>query len=161
MLDASLEELVIHLKKFVCEARRYRYITGEPQEKEDGSKTISFSKGELTYQDTWRGDRKFGGEEVISREGKCIWHMVYHGGVTDEFPPPGLTKNEFFTFLYKALGNPPSHNPLRGPEELTEGSLTYKNIVTRGDFEDFHGHEVILYGGEPIYYAEYSGGLLL
>lgn len=104
------------------------------------------------YLDTFLGGKRFAGEEAVWISGKPYWSMNYAGQVTGE-PFSG-------DFLKEALLRVPADKPFRGPEEYKNGDYIYKSTV-KGDFEWFHGHEVITFSGEVIYECYYHGTMIV
>jgi hypothetical protein len=92
----------------------------------DGAWTIIETDGDFKMVDKWFGGEPYGGQEVIYYKDKAVWIMVYYGRVYDT----KLNANDVYTFLRKSLQFPPEDKPFRGPDEYTEGDLTYTNAVT-------------------------------
>lgn len=144
------------LREFLTRANRAGYASGERKNwttEEDGSTTIVFESGEFRMHDNFFGGEPFGGREVIFYQGKPIWMMAYYGKVTEG----GDTKRIYAT-LRKALSNPPSEMPVRGPLGLEDGELTYENSW-KGDIGNFSGRESIVNDrDQTVYNATYAGG---
>ena len=64
--------------------------------------------------------------------------MVYYG-LADESTPDFKS---VYKFLQKALTLIPEDRPFRGPDNYTEGDLTYTNSCT-GEIGNFFGEEII------------------
>lgn len=140
------------LKQFLTKAKKAGYASGKWDKEADGSNSTRHTDGQWSFHDNWFGGEPFGGREVVFRNNKPYWMMVYYG--SDSGKAPGL-----IAFLQEALGMIPEDMPVRGPAELTEGEFKYKNNRT-GNLEEFHGEEKIFCNGEEVYYAKYAGGLV-
>lgn len=149
---------------FLDEANKVGYAAGESRgwiKEADGSTTIAYESkdGLWRYHDNFFGGEPYGGREVVFRDGKAIWLMVYYGEVTNK----ELDKNEVYAFLRKALAQANPELPVRGPKELKEEidgkDWVYETSWT-GDMTGFLGRESIKINGKEIYYANYSGGLV-
>ncbi len=142
------------LRGFLLDANKAGYASGTPGTKEpDGSTTIEFESGDYKMQDNFFGGEPYGGREVIFLEGKPIWIMVYYGNVDESVE----NVRDIYTFLQKALAQPPEDLPLRGPKVFEEGDLKYENSW-QGELEKFSGKEIITRNRRMIYGARYLGG---
>lgn len=142
------------LKTFIIEANKNGYASGNPGIKEDdGSTSIVFEQGEWKENDNFFGGEPYGGREVIFKNGKPYWIMVYYGSVIN-----GEDLGIVYSFLQKALLKP-GELPVRGPGEFTQGDFQYLNEWS-GDLNSFNGIEKILRGKTKIYIARYAGGLV-
>ncbi|MFA6476006.1 MAG: DUF5680 domain-containing protein [Candidatus Paceibacterota bacterium] len=159
----SLEQLA-NIKKFLVEANRAGYGSGEEQvwtKEADGSTTISYESADKAWRfhDNFFGGEPYGGREIIFKDGHSEWMMIYYGEVSDK----EIEKSAAYAFLRKALMNAPEDLPVRGPVHMSEvidgKEWTYDNIYT-GDLGRFSGHEYIKVDGKEIYDAEYAGGLV-
>lgn len=160
--EYKIAENLPELEAFLDEANKAGYATGESREwvkEADGSTTIAHESedGLWRYHDNFFGGEPYGGREVVFREGKALWMMVYYGAVTDK----DLDKNEVYTFLRQALSQADPELPVRGPKVLSETiddkEWLYENSW-EGDLTGFLGRESIKLNGQEIYYANYSGG---
>lgn len=121
----------------------------------DGAKIITHENGDWRMADSFYGGHPYAGQEVIYHLGKAVWAMQYRGWVYDT----EMTPNEVYGFLKKALLAAPAEHPYRGPSELQEGSLVYRN-EWHGEIDNFAGQEIILDGEQEIYKALYFGGIV-
>lgn len=147
-----------HILKFITEAHKAGYATGEAANKfkeKDGSTTITYERGTWKYHDNYFGGEPFGGREIVFFENKPVWVMIYYGSMDK----PVEDFKGVYAFLRKALKLVPEHNPYRGPKEFNEGEFEYKN-TWRGDIEEFSGEEVIYQNQKEVYQAKYIGGLV-
>ena len=144
------------LIRFLTRAQKVGYGAGDKARKikeKDKSKTIIFKKGDWMCHDNYFGGEPYGGREVIFKDKKAIWIMVYYGFVDPSVENPG----EIYTFLQKALSKPPEDVPLRGPKTLEDGNLKYENSW-QGALASYSGKEIITRNGKRIYEATYLGG---
>lgn len=145
------------IRQFLYDTTQAGY--GNPNTKsakgEDGANIITHEDGSWRMVDTFYGGHPYAGQEVIYYLGKAIWAMQYRGWVHDAELSPG----EVYNFLKKALLAAPEEHPYRGPQELSEGNLVYRNQWT-GDIEGFSGEEIINENEREIYKALYFGGIV-
>ena len=148
------------LERFLIEANEHGYASGNPGVKEeDGSTTIVYPpEGDVdswSFKDHFYGGEPYGGQEVIFRDGRPYWTMVYYGSVYEE-----ADLKRVYAFLQKALIQPQEGIPVRGPVRFQDAGMLYKNS-TEGDLHKFYGSEYILdEAGDELYYAYYVGGLV-
>ncbi|MFA5023014.1 MAG: DUF5680 domain-containing protein [Candidatus Paceibacterota bacterium] len=150
------------LEAFLDEANKSGYATGESPawvKEADGSTTIAHESkdGLWRYHDNFFGGEPYGGREVVFREGKAVWMMVYYGAITGD----RLDKNKVYAFLRQALAQADPALPVRGPKFLPEkidGHDWVYETSWSGDLTGFLGRESIKLDGQEIYYANYSGG---
>ena len=126
----------------------------KPVDEVDGSHTITFDDGELTFHDNYFGGEPFGGREVISFKNKAVWMMVYYGFVTEM-----SLQNQIYTFLKESLLLFTSELPYRGPERHENGDWLYENKVI-GVFDNFKGEEIIYFKNTEVYRTNYQGGVV-
>lgn len=146
------------LCKFLAQAKKATYASGNETIKisePDGSTTLIFQGGDLKYHDNYFGGEPFGGREVVSLNNQPIYIMTYYGTVNQNF----TDLKRIYHFLQQALSLIPEESPFRGPRNLVDGNLTYKNEFT-GDVEKFSGQEKIYLNNNVVYQAEYAGGLI-
>jgi hypothetical protein len=147
------------LKRFLVEAKKNTYASGDENIKKiesDNSTTIVYKSGEYKYHDNYFGGEPFGGREVVFKNGKEIYMMVYYGYVKK-----GVENiNEIYNFLMYALKNIPEDYPYRGPEKIVGDKYVYENSWN-GEIDNFYGNERITdFDGNIIYEDRYIGGEL-
>lgn len=145
------------LKAFIFSASRATYASGDESIKKkqvDGSTTIEYVEGNLKFHDNYFGGEPYGGREVIFRDGKAMWMMVYYGLVHAE-----IGNALVYGFLTDALRNTTPEAPYRGPALYEKQGWKYENTLT-GDVNHFFGTEKIYREGECVYEASYIGGLV-
>lgn len=143
------------LKKFLIKSKKAGYAAGgeaASSNEQDGSKSTRFEEADFKFHDNWFGGEPFGGREVVFYQGKPYWMMVYYG--SDDQSADGV-----IPVLLKALNEPPTELPVRGPNVLQDGEYKYENNWS-GDIEKFSGEEIIYYQGKEVYKANYFGGLV-
>lgn len=144
------------LLRFLMEASRRGYAAGRGTVKTreaDRSTTILLEDGDWRFHDNYFGGEPYGGREVVFFEGRPVWMAVYYGHVDDANVEP------VYSFLQLALREAPSEFPVRGPEAVTHGRFSYRNVYEGGVMR-FWGHETIHDDGRLVYSARYVGGLV-
>jgi len=144
------------LLQLLIDASRRGYAAGRSAVKtqeSDHSTTIVLEQGDWRFHDNYFGGEPYGGREVVFFRGQPVWMAVYYGQVD------GADVESVYSFLQRALREAPSEFPLRGPETLTEGRFSYRN-VHEGDVASFWGQETIHEDGRLVYSARYAGGLV-
>lgn len=144
------------LRRFLVEASQRGYAAGRSAVKTreaDHSTTIVLEHGEWRFHDNYFGGEPYGGREVVFLRGRPVWMAVYYGRVDD------ADVDAVYSFLQRALRDAPAGFPVRGPEALTEGQFSYRNVY-EGTVSSFSGHETIHESGRPVYAARYAGGFV-
>jgi hypothetical protein len=120
------------------------------------SQDYEFEQDQLTYHDTFFGDRDFIGEEIVYKQEKPVWGANYFGFIlADE-----IGEAEVYDFLRKALMQDYDDViPVRGPGQYSDGDWRYEFSV-KGDLANFSGQEEISLRGRPIYRLFLHGGLI-
>lgn len=145
------------LKNFILEASRATYASGNEfikQKQEDGSTTIVYENSEYKYHDNYFGGEPYGGREVIFKDNKPIWMMIYYGFVYEN-----IENKEVYPFLTESLSNSTINMPYRGPVIHIRDNWKYENKFI-GDVDKFSGTEKIFKDEVCIYEASYMGGLV-
>ena len=143
------------LIEFLIKAKKHGYAAGGEDvvsRQADGSKSTTFEQGDFRYHDNYFGGEPFGGREVVWFKQKPYWMMVYYG--QNRHDPKIL-----IPFLVKALSQPDTAMPLRGPKVLMGEEFVYINNW-KGTMEKFSGQEYIYNKEKQLYYALYQGGLV-
>ena len=166
-IEVDLEEL----RDFIIEAKKNGYAGNmEEQIAEDGSKMLTFQKGNFHYTDNYDGHYQFNGTEILRFKrpnGQRIWQMSYNGMIWEAYKSLLNGKeyeafsNEVFTFLKKALSHVERDQPFRGPKEFSEGDFKYKTWATPSDISRFNGDETININERTCYNLRYAGGLII
>ena len=138
---------------FLIGAKQAGYASGsEPTKSEDGSYSTVYEREGWKFNDNWFGGEPFGGREVVFRNGKPYWMMVYYG--SDSGKDSGV-----IPLLRKSLQKPPREMPARGPSIFEDGNLVYENNW-EGNIFSFSGQEKIEDKRGLLYSATYAGGLV-
>lgn len=143
---------------FLLEATRRGYAAGRSAAKirePDGSTTIVHERGDWRLHDNYFGGEPYGGREVVFFGGRPLWMAVYYGWVAGV----DVDAERVYVFLQHALREAPAAFPVRGPDEFSEGPLTYRNAHV-GGVANFSGEESIHEHGRPVYLARYLGGFI-
>jgi len=121
-----------------------------------GSHDYHFEKDSLTYHDTYFGDAKFIGEEMVYRSNKPVWGLNYYGFTLNSV----IGESLFAAILRPALMSGAGDNiPVRGPKEFISGEWKYTfNAV--GDLANFTGLEEISKNGEVVFRLYCHGGFI-
>jgi len=147
------------LREFLVKAKAKTYASeGERngRQLEDGGTELTFRDAKYVYRDRYYGVNPFAGEEIVWQDGRTVWAMNYHGGVTDDAILPA----DVYLFLRSALRNVEAARPFRGgPREFSDGLYTYRDQNT-GDLDRFSGREAISFQGREVYSLHYHGGSL-
>jgi hypothetical protein len=147
----------MELIDFIIEAKVKGYA--DPNAKstklEDNSTELFFTKENYVYRDRYFGGEPFSGQEVVFQNNKEKWIMNYYGLVYDK----EINIELVYGFLRKCLSKVTKDAPYKKPKHFKENDFEYYNII-EGTFEEFKGHEKILYKGKEIYRLNYHGGKL-
>ncbi|MDO8523422.1 MAG: DUF5680 domain-containing protein [bacterium] len=121
-----------------------------------GSSDYHFEKGNLTYHDTYFGDRDFIGEEIVYRDQEPIWGMNYFGFMLSD----NVSAKEVGSFLEESIMQRYDNViPVRGPLNFFKDKWVYK-LSINGGLDRFSGQEEISYNHQLVYSLFLRGGLL-
>lgn len=120
-----------------------------------GAVEIVFREGGLTYRDSYFGQSRLVGQEIVRRAGLVVWAMNYL--VVFESPSPA--GEELAPFLQRAQLSRYRDRRLLGPYHFEERSLRYED-QTVGKLDLFQGETVVYYQQQPIFRMPYGGGLV-
>ena len=114
----------------------------------------------LHYRDSFVGDKRSRGMEVVRKDGKPIWCSQYGGGMVEEFAD---LSHDTFEFLKKALSSKDvdkNHKQsFRGPLELKDADWKYEYDQS-GDITEFSGQERIFHKNKLVFYHNVIGGMI-
>src|SRR5947209_20610686 len=113
------------LLQFLVDTSRRGYAAGRSAVKTreaDHSTTIVLEDGEWRFHDNYFGGEPYGGREVVFLRGQPVWMAVYYGQVD------GANVDLVYSFLQRALREAPAEFLVRGPDALTEGRFSYRNV---------------------------------
>lgn len=148
-IKTNHEELACFLVKAKNET--YASKKGKINSSRQSSHDYMYQEKTYKYIDSFVGNSKFSGEEVVYENDLPIWSMNYYGRVVGE--------NFSGDFLKDALKKVSVDKPFRGPDRYSKGEYHYYNIV-EGNTECFHGKEEIFYHEIKVYECYYHGGIL-
>jgi hypothetical protein len=153
-----MAKLIDEIKEFLIFSAKNGYGNAQAKttDEADGSKTIEVANGNMRMHDNYFGGEPYGGREVIVKDGKPVWMMVYYGRVYESI---GLSLQDVYGYLRQNLLNPDPQMPIRGPRQNQEGKWSYVAEIN-GDLTDFTCEEVIKYDGKIVYKAVFAGGLV-
>lgn len=142
------------IRMFLLRAKNSTYVTGDNKtaSSRPASNDYRYSEDDYLYMDTYLGSQNFAGEEAVWIKNTPVWSMNYYGQVLkDPFNPE---------FLKEALSRVTPELPFRGPELYQKGDYLYQCQV-QGDFDCFHGEELIYCKHEKIYTCIFHGRCIL
>lgn len=149
----NLKELQKQLRKF--NLMGYANVNVKYEDNGKNGKILTHIDGKWKYEDEFYGGEPYSGNETIWFDDKDVFRCCYYGKVVE-----GVNFSDIYNFLRKALKEGPTGNCVhRGPEQYTEGNLTYKNSCT-GSIEDFMQTEKIYIENREVYSAYFIGGLI-
>jgi Domain of unknown function (DUF5680) len=152
-MSTSLDDLAA----FLHEANLHTYASGKNKIESGqlGSVNFKYQKGPWSFRDSYYGDEKFLGQELISFHNCPVWGASYYGFVTTP-----SDKHEIYDFLKTALLKQSlSRMPVRGPERHRVEKWIYVNKAS-GTLASFMGEEYILHDKVHVYKGFYQGGLI-
>lgn len=148
----------MNLNEFLVKAKINTYASnreGIERKLEDGARELIYEDGEYKYRDRYFGSIQFIGEEIVWQNDKVIWAINYYGGLISN----DVSSEDIYKFLKRALKLVDVSMPFRGPVELIQNELKYKNIIN-GNIEKFDGIESIFYHNKKVYELKYCGGFI-
>lgn len=148
--------MINDIRKYLIDSAKKGYASGDTKnwkKEADGSTTITNTSGEFSMHDNFFGGEPYGGRQVIFKNNKVVWIMVYYGQVTDGNP------DEVYKILREALSKPDEELPIRGPKLLSTDDYQY-SFTWSGNLTKFLGNESISKNGKIVYFANFEGGLV-
>ena len=150
---------IAQLQAFIKRAASNTYASGaqsvsNPQR--PGFEELTFEEGDFSYRDSYTGQYRSWGTELVRFKDKPVWNSLYGGGMVEG---KENLDHETFQFLQKAFLKRPEDS-FRGPEELIEGDFKY-TYKQEGDISLFTGYEEIRYKGELVFFHRINGGLIV
>jgi hypothetical protein len=143
------------LERFLLTARE-RASLGKghrPPSERPGAVEMVFREGGLTYRDSYFGQSRLVGQEVVRRAGLVVWAMNYL--ILIESSP--IVGEELAPFLQRAQLTRYRERRLLGPYLFEERSLRYEDH-TEGGLDLFQGETVVTHHQQPIFRMPYGGG---
>jgi hypothetical protein len=138
-----------NLLEFMASANKKGYALGNEYSEEmleDGSKRIVHAEGKFKMVDRWKGSNPFFGQTVYFADESPLVRLNYSGysQLSDKPDTLGITVEDAYSFLKKALMNASDDIPLRGPPRFQEGNMEYlMSIAINSDACYLAGHELI------------------
>jgi hypothetical protein len=124
-----------------------------------GFEELVYTEGDLSYRDSYTGNLRSHGTEVIRYKNKIIRAVSYRGGMVK-----GKERLSYKTykFLKKALcTKDPTFNSARGPRSLIESDWEYKYVQEGDFFDEFTGYEKVYYKKDLVFYHRVIGGKII
>ena len=142
------------LRTFLVTAKRNTYAAqnGKVPSSRKSSKDLAFVENDYYYLDSYFGEKKFSGEEIVYYKDQPVWSMNYYGKMIKEDILEG-----FIETLREALQKVSEEKPFRGPEEYIRGKYKYR-CSNKGNIDFFNGMESIFYENEEVYRLYFHGG---
>ena len=166
-LEIDLEEL----RDFIVEGKKNCYAgNGKEIILPDGSKLLTFQKGNFYYEDNYAYYYQAPGRELAkwkNKDGQRIWQMAYSGGMIDFNKQDKKLAKKTFGFLKKVLSKVPREYPFRGPIFFADNDFKYYNRIIslngQNNLLRFKGDEIIypLEGVHSVFSQDYIGGLCI
>ncbi|MBN1484102.1 MAG: hypothetical protein JXA37_05220 [Chloroflexia bacterium] len=146
----ELERFIIAARENVARGQARRV----PPER-SGAAEILYREGGLTYRDSYFGQGRLLGQEIVRRAGTVVWGMNYWIVLAD-LPLPG---GELASFLQRAQLERYRQRRLLGSYSWQERLLRYEDH-NEGDLDKFQGDVHIFYQDRSVYHMRYCGGRL-
>jgi hypothetical protein len=146
------------LKSFIEKASSQTYAAGAddvPNPQRPDYHELVYAEGDFEYRDSYSGNNRSWGTELVRYKGRPVWNALYGGGMTDGHE--SLSHNTF-EFLKKAFLSR-DEDSFRGPRQLDENEWHY-SYQQDGDVTLFNGSEKISYNGEVVFFHHIIGGLI-
>ena len=143
------------LERFLLTARE-RTTLGKghrPPPERPGAVELVFREGGLTYRDSYFGQSRLVGQEVVRRAGLAVWAMNYLVVIE----PSEIAGEELASFLQRAQLTRYRDRRLLGPYRFEERALRYQDH-TEGGLDLFRGETVVTHQQQPILRMPYGGG---
>jgi hypothetical protein len=145
-----------NLESFLVKAKKNTYAAGmnKVAAMRPGAIDFSYKENNLTYVDSYFGNIRFSGQEVVYDRESPVWSMNYYGKTLVNELPDGFSET-----LKGALMLVQENAPYRGPSHYRQGDFEY-TCYTEGTIESFTGEEFISHKGETVYCLYFHGGSL-
>ena len=146
----ELERFLLAARERTCLGQGHRLPPERP-----GAVEIVYREGGLAYRDSYFGQKRLIGQEVVRRAGTVVWGMNYL--VFLEPLPAG--SEELGPFLQRAQQARYRERRLLGPYRFQERTMRYED-ESEGSLDLFHGETVVYYQQQPLFRMPYRGGLV-
>jgi hypothetical protein len=145
------------LERFIIVAREHTALGQSrrlPPERASAVEIV-YREGGLVYRDSYFGQSRLIGQEIVRRAGVVVWGMNYLV-VVRERPLEG---EELAAFLQRAQLARYRERRLLGPHTFQERNLRYEDR-NEGDLGLFQGEVLVHYQDEELFRMHYCGGLI-
>lgn len=146
----ELERFIVAARERTCLGKGQRLPPERP-----GAVELVYREGGLTYRDSYFGQKRLFGQEVVRRAGTVVWAMNY----AIELLPTSRSAEELASFLQRAQLARYRERRLLGPHIFQERNLRYEDQNV-GELDLFHGEVVIHDDEQAIFRMPYHGGLV-
>ncbi|OGY11034.1 MAG: hypothetical protein A3H88_03630 [Candidatus Blackburnbacteria bacterium RIFCSPLOWO2_02_FULL_44_9] len=120
-----------------------------------GFKELKYVKGDLSFRDSFTGQNRSQGTEVVRLREEPLWVASYGGGMT---PGNESLARDTFGLLKRAMSaSDAAFKSFRGPHEFTDGDWSY-TYEQEGDVNEFSGYEEITFRGQLVFSHRIFGG---
>jgi len=157
------ENFLTKLNDFFGRAAAAAYAGSGPRvtSERDGFQELIFEDGDWSYRDSYTGDIRSRGQEIIRYRGDPVWAQSYGGGMEGHFAQDRELSDRNMEFLKTAFlsGDKRTKFQPRGPHELVHGDWRY-TAAWKGDIAEFSSGEEIHYQGELVFTHKFIGGLI-
>ncbi len=144
------EDFLIEVNDFFGRATAATYAGSGPRvaSERGGFQELVFEEGDWSYRDSYTGDIRSRGQEIIRYRGDPVWAQSYGGGMEGRFARDRDLSGRNMAFLKTALssGDKRTRFQPRGPRELVHGDWRYAAEWV-GDIVEFRGAEEIHHQG--------------
>jgi hypothetical protein len=144
----ELERFIIVAREHTCLGQGRRLLPERPDATE-----IVYREGGLIYRDSYFGQRRLLGQEIVRRAGSVVWGMNY-SIVIHDLPIPG---EELAGFLQRAQLSRYRERRLLGPHSFHERDLHFED-TNEGDLTQFQGETRVLFREQELFHMIYGGG---
>lgn len=146
----ELERFLLAARERTCLGQGHRLPPERP-----GAVEVVYREGGLVYRDSYFGQSRLVGQELVRRAGVVVWGMSYLIAIEASLP----AGDELAPFLQRAQLARYHERRLLGPYVVEEHSLRYEDR-SEGGLDLFQGETVVRYNGTPIFRMPYCGGLV-
>ncbi len=146
----ELERFIVAARERTCLGQGQRLPPERP-----GAVELVYRESGLTYRDSYFGQKRLFGQEVVRRAGTAIWVMNY----AIDILPTSRPAEELASFLQRAQLSRYRERRLLGPHSFQERSLRYED-QNIGGLDLFQGEIVVYDDGQAIFRMPYQGGLV-
>ncbi|HLD57327.1 MAG TPA: DUF5680 domain-containing protein [archaeon] len=108
------------LNEFITKAKIATYASGGKEKVLGGGiKELKYKHSGFEYRDRYCGFNPFSGQEIVWKNGKIVWSMIYYGKIISSVVPA----KTIYKFLREALRHVNKDMPFRGSENFSNGKF--------------------------------------